>query len=508
MFQALNPRRFRPAEGGNVLMLAAFLIPALLALAGLAIDFQFTVRQKAKTQQVLDSAILAGAVQRQAGASEDEVIAEVKTYVAALSENQGGDLSCDTVIVTFDAQSEDIAGEIRCDQPTFMSTLIGYEKMEYTVGSTSTYGIGKIDVAFIFDVSGSMNSQNRLPLLKSAASEAFDVLLPDDQVRDGSVRLGVVTYNHGVNAGAYFDSVTRQQSFAPDTSNTQAKSRYDNHNDARLIDSVSGERYFYYEQGICLSWSCNEWSNFDWDASRREFSHDLAGNSCVAERVGDEAYTDAAPGNNDKVIAGNPHWNFNASDRFKWYGQREVEWWGADAYSYGAYTGRFATCRPSGPVPLTENKAALKAHVDGLTANGGTAGHIGLAWGWYLVSPNWSGVWPAVSNPWPYDEADSSKAIILMTDGDFNTNHPDADHDSFTQAMNLCDEMKAEPAEIQVYTVGFQVPDGVRTTGSGQTILEYCATSPDHAFDANSGEELTAAYRAIARSISDLRLKN
>ena len=156
---------------------------------------------------------------------------------------------------------------------------------------------------------------------------------------------------------------------------------------------------------------------------------------------------------------------------------------------------------------MTEDKAALKDHINNLVAEGGTAGHLGIAWGWYLVSPEWADIWPEASEPLPYREPQTSKAVILMTDGDFNIQHPTASKNSFRQSMDLCDGMKASNRRIQIYTVGFQVPSGVQRTGDGRTILEYCATSPDHAFNADSGEELIEAYRSIARSISDLRLK-
>ena len=93
------------------------------------------------------------------------------------------------------------------------------------------------------------------------------------------------------------------------------------------------------------------------------------------------------------------------------------------------------------------------------------------------------------------------------SDGDGAQPHPTASRDSFRQSMDLCDGMKASNRRIQIYTVGFQVPSGVQRTGDGRTILEYCATSPSHAFSADNGQELIEVYRSIARSISDLRLK-
>ena len=181
---------------------------------------------------------------------------------------------------------------------------------------------------------------------------------------------------------------------------------------------------------------------------------------------------------------------------------------GARGYNVGAHQGRHGTCQPSGPVPLTEDKAALKDHVNGLVAEGGTAGHLGIARGWYLLSPNWSGIWPEVSRPRDYGATRTSKFLILMTDGEFNIQHPTATRSSFQQSMDLCDQMKTLPSNIQIFTIGFQVPSDVQKTGDGRTILQYCATSAGHAFSADNGAELVEVYRTIARSISDLRLKH
>ena len=93
---------------------------------------------------------------------------------------------------------------MRCEQPTFLTQIIGHDQMAFNVDATSTYGIGVVDVAFVFDVSGSMNSAGRLDQLKTAASAEFDELLPDDRERDGSVRIAVTSYNHSLNAGPLY----------------------------------------------------------------------------------------------------------------------------------------------------------------------------------------------------------------------------------------------------------------------------------------------------------------
>ncbi|HAY06392.1 MAG TPA: pilus assembly protein TadG-related protein [Hyphomonas sp.] len=508
-FRTLRTDGFFRSRDANIAMLAAFMIPAILGLAGFAIDLQNTVRQKSKVQASLDSAVLAGALSRQRGMNEAAVRADVQSYAASMFEQQGGGLFCGPVTVAFNADNQDISGSVSCRQPAYLVQLLGHDHLDFSVESTSTYGIGVVDISFVFDVSGSMNDQNRLPNLKTAASAAFDELLPDDRVLDGSVRLAIASYNHSLNAGPYLNAVTNSITLAADASNSAAQSNYNSYNDRRMTDSATGKRFFYYQRGTCTSGgTCGRTSSYTWNARRYFFEDSGLSNSCVYERTGAHAATDTAPTSGRWMGAGNPRWNFSASSTSKYDGWRNVETAGATGYGVGAYEGRHGTCMPSGPVPLTEDKAALKAHVNNLVAEGGTAGHLGIAWGWYLISPNWSNIWPNASRPRDYGAVRTSKFMILMTDGDFNIQHPTASRTSFQQSMDLCDQMKSLPANIQIFTVGFQVPSNVQKTSDGRTIMQYCASSPGHAFSADSGAELVEVYRTIARSISDLRLKH
>jgi uncharacterized protein YegL len=153
---------------------------------------------------------------------------------------------------------------------------------------------------------------------------------------------------------------------------------------------------------------------------------------------------------------------------------------------------------------LTTDATLAKARIQALTPNGETYIPAGLIWAWRMLSPQ-----APLSNAATRTSAEPvRKFLILMTDGEFNIQHPTAGRSSFQQSMDLCDEMKSLPSNIQIFTIGFQVPSGVQKTGDGRTILQYCATSPGHAFSADNGAELLEVYRTIARSISDLRLKH
>tara|TARA_R110000803_G_scaffold68343_2_gene130176 strand:- start:428 stop:1993 length:1566 start_codon:yes stop_codon:yes gene_type:complete len=500
--------RFGRDTRANVAVIAAFSILPILSIAGIAIDVQMALTEKAKVQAVIDSAVISGSKAMQAGKSQQEIRTLVHDYVEAVVSEEGGGLSCTDPELSFLDGTQNIEVEIHCAQTTTLTQLLHRDKLHFQVRSGTTYGIGNVDVAFIFDVSGSMNSDGRLNSLKTSAKTAFDELLPDNRDLDGTIRIALTTYNTNVNAGEYFEGVTRKITLGTDaaTGSSSAKSRYDAYNNRVLIDQSTGKRFFYYEQAACSS-NCYYNSNWTITPKRRWFETDIGDNTCVSERVGVNAFTDEAGGTgaDNSMIAGNPLWDWDTSNNNKKNGAYEIESGGSNS-SRGAFTLTPAQCENSAPMPLTEDKAALKEYVDDLHAGGGTAGHLGIAWGWYLISPSWNALWPSASHPWPWEEPDTAKAIILMTDGEFNQTHPSISESSIELAMAFCDAMKEEPYNVQIYTVGFQVPSNVATTPGGETILDYCATDAGHAFTPSNGEELTDAYTAIAQSISDLRI--
>jgi hypothetical protein len=170
---------------------------------------------------------------------------------------------------------------------------------------------------------------------------------------------------------------------------------------------------------------------------------------------------------------------------------------------------------------LTSDKSSLLTIVSNLKAAGGTAGHLGTAWAWYLLSPNWASLWPT-STPAPYGTETVQKIAILMTDGEYNTQYDSngisvnqnsyptcssaANDCSTTQARALCAAMKQKG--IVIYTIGFQL-------GGNQTAIDtlsQCATAPttpmDHVkfYNVTSGVQLKQAFRDIALKLTSLHL--
>lgn len=227
--------------------------------------------------------------------------------------------------------------------------------------------------------------------------------------------------------------------------------------------------------------------------------------TCITDRAGSAAYSDAAPG----VGA--------------WLG-RMYRTWTDD-------------CPSRAITPLSDRRADLVTEISRLQATGSTAGQIGFGMGWYTISNRFNSVWPSESQAGDYDPAKTLKAIIMMTDGEFNTTYcqgvlaNDANYDGntnqincnatngnpFAQTAKLCDEVKkvrrtgggqSETPAVIIYTVGLSVSTSRGGAGidTAREVLEYCATSPDRAKFATNSAQLSSAFEEFARDITRLRI--
>lgn len=161
-------------------------------------------------------------------------------------------------------------------------------------------------------------------------------------------------------------------------------------------------------------------------------------------------------------------------------------------------------------IALSTDKQKLKQAVDRYKAKGNTAGHLGALWGSYLLSPHWSGVFGAQSAPVAYDDRKTVKAMVLMSDGQFNTmgGYSGRSRDSQELAVEVCKKMRSN--SILIYAVGFKLDEIRNRTerNSAMKTLLDCAGKPDRYFDAASGDELRATFTRIATQLNNLRLTN
>lgn len=258
--------------------------------------------------------------------------------------------------------------------------------------------------------------------------------------------------------------------------------------DSFALTGTTGYSYSNYTSGgtaFCTEAGC-EYFRFNNASSNAQRLHRIS--TCATERTGDEAYTDVAA---------------------------------SEAPVGRGYLSTANPCPSNEILPLTSDKNALNDAIDALSIGGSTAGHMGAAWGFYTLSPDFGAIFPANSRPAQYGRPKLHKFAVFMTDGDFNSsfcqgvlsrtstsgsgstadqiNCNSENGTSFAQAQEYCDAMK--DAGIRVYTVGFEVPS--------QTLrdaLTECASHSQFAYFASGSEELVSVFQQIGRSINEVRL--
>lgn len=174
-----------------------------------------------------------------------------------------------------------------------------------------------------------------------------------------------------------------------------------------------------------------------------------------------------------------------------------------------AFTPTNAYSCPSARItPLTDDKAQLISAVDSYQANGWTAGHLGVQWAWNMISDKWAGTFNGDAAPDAHDKVENDKlikAVVIMTDGSFNTAYHGTVSGnrnwSKNQATGLCNAIKAAGSDVVVFAVAFAAP------ADAQQTLKACASAGEGYYvNASSPEDLEAAFQKFAGKLSQLRI--
>lgn len=208
-------------------------------------------------------------------------------------------------------------------------------------------------------------------------------------------------------------------------------------------------------------------------------SYSQPGSGCAVERLGNDNANDAPPYGADKL---------------------------RDLTTVGDMNN---ACPQASIIPLTgrSQQASIKSTISGFNPGGSTAGHIGAAWGMYMLSPGWTSIFSGANAPGAYNDPNVSKNLVLMTDGLFNTSYLSglaagsaaATTESYAQFDQICANLKANG--VNVYTIGFGLDDPIAASE-----LSKCASSTANFFPVATGTELQAAFSAIVAKLNQLRV--
>jgi Flp pilus assembly protein TadG len=470
-------RQFAANRSGTVAIIFALTAFTIIALVGGAVDYGRWYSAKVQMQGALDSAVLAAGRALQTTNNNQSVATDMaKQYFDRMKSPIPIRESSNFVVI-------ENGTKVRGTSDSFIATpflsMVGLYEMPIYISADAVVQVGgnaeqSIETALMLDVTGSMAGQKILDL-KQAAKDLIDIIVWTDQSQYTS-KVAIAPFSQSVYVGDYFQTLTNQ-----------------NPAGSPAVPAVP-PTYSYpsscYRGNGSLRSSCEGNSAYMTNPGSPAIPATPAKGKCVVERAGANEFTETVP-------SGAGSWLTPYYDAYK--------------SAHGVNPNPATSCTPSVQiVPLTNNKDTLKGTVDSFVASGSTAGELGTAWAWYLLSPSWSGVWPAASRPAAYSELTQlnangqprlKKIAVLMTDGEYNYRLAN-DANSTTVSNNaktLCTNMKAKG--IEVYTVGFQLDVQL-----AKDTLRDCATDSSHFYDASNGEELRQAFRDIALKIATLRL--
>lgn len=511
----------RDQRGATAIFFAVGLLLLAPATMGL-VDIYMITTQRGQLQDALDTATLYAARSDKMTTAEIQVVGD-----AALRANLKLPDGQEITNSTFVLDGIKVKGHATITPPSVGPKL--WNQADIAADSEVLRNSNNVEVALVLDTTGSMSAQ--MSNLRTAAKDLVDLVVKD--VQDPYyTKVAIVPYSVGVNMDTY--AATARGTTKGSTAITGATKANPvvvtspNHGlyegERVTITGVKGMTALNDTTFIATDvtqdtfklkiWNSGNPKWFDATGSETKYNAYISGGAaqcrgegceshvftnvsggekifgvtkCATERLGDEAYTDAAPS-----VA-------------------KVGW-------------HYGSCPSAKVMPLSSNKTTLKAHIDTLDDSGSTAGHIGLAWGWYMISPEWNSVWTGTSAPAAYAKPQLLKVVILMTDGVFNTPYcrgvaaKDADPntgatgaanrincnsingDPLVQAAKLCENIKKKG--VIVYTVGFNVSSDPDITN----MMKNCATSAEYAYTPSGGTELKVAFRAIAQDINSLRI--
>ena len=463
-------RNFVTSEHGSLTIFALFLIPLMLILGGMAVDFMRYESNRAKIQDTADRASLLAANLEFTQTGDAASVVDDYFAKAGMSEYLDG-----PAIVSENINSRTV--EVNAKQPlnTFFLNYAGIDELEATANSIATQGVGNVEISLVLDISGSMRhgtkdadgvatGLTKMQAMQAAAKTFVNTALQDSN-RD-RVSLSLVPYSEHVNIGKdMFDRL-----------NTTAL-----HNFSHCVDFADAD---FADSSISMSQLYNQSQHID---------HWSTGSSLNSVSCPSSDYQEVTAVSQDRQAL------LDQIDQFQPYTQTSIFLgmkWGlafldpsAQALVGPDVDAAFAG-RPSSYGTGSAEDGTRKVLV--VMTDGQNTATTRVREEFYNT-PSHYAHW--ASNPiqtWRNANTWTGNHALSNFEEDFYSNS-----EGNALLKSSCDAAKANG--IQVFAVAFEAGS------NGESVMADCATSVNHYFNTN-GDDLSAVFQAIAEQVTDLRL--
>ncbi len=182
---------FARSDAGGLAIFGLFIILALALVSAAAVDMSRYEQERTRLQETTDRAVLAAASLRQTRSVEQVIrdylaVEGLEELITDIQAEEG--INFRSARVTASAE-----------MPTLMMRLLGVDALDLRVISAAEERVPNLEISLVLDLSGSMNSFNRLANLRVAAREFIETVFAGAE--GGAVSMSIIPYTGNVNAG-------------------------------------------------------------------------------------------------------------------------------------------------------------------------------------------------------------------------------------------------------------------------------------------------------------------
>jgi len=477
---------FARHRGGNFAVLFSLAASVLALAVGFSVNVTQLYNAKSSLQGVVDAAVTSTARDLTTGViKETDANTSVQVFLDANS--QAGILQADQVVMDkliVDRTAKTVQVDAHIDLALYFPILGMGDMKRVAASTTALYSDKKVEVAMMLDITGSMAKRgnvDKIGDLKAAAKNAVQTMLQNQDPKDPRIRVAIVPYASGVNAGKLAENVYAEMQVGSD------------------LPPVVGSPLLVAKTGKSLLPFFSDYISIVGAAMPHP-------DNCATERKDKNGDADLSADGPDTVRT-------DRNDK-KYYALVN-----RDDHLDGGGMNR---CPDAEVIPLTADSGALLDSINDFRADGYTAGAIAIQWTYYMLSPQWRA---AIKNAGLGNGASDAnakkiaKVAILMTDGQFNTAFAGAGGSYNSQgnlargnAETLCGNMKNDG--IEIFTIGFDLNDkdmSAPERDQAKAVLKGCSSkdasaAERHYFEVSTGVELDAAFQEIIRNTEKVAL--
>ena len=193
-------RAFRGEKRGNVMITFALALIPMIGLVGAAVDYSRGSSNRAAMQSAVDATALILSKEAQKLTTAQLNTKAEAIFLAQFHRSDVTNLVVTPTFVDSGTGNYKLTLSATAKVPTTFTRVIGQHEMTLNAVSDVVWGVKRLELALALDVTGSMDSNNKMTELKKAAKSLLTTLKGVAK-KDGDVKVAIVPFAVVVNAG-------------------------------------------------------------------------------------------------------------------------------------------------------------------------------------------------------------------------------------------------------------------------------------------------------------------